>query len=137
MQSCLSTTGALVEGINVTPLIDVILVLLIISMIVVPLMGSPPAFLLPTAENFAASPDQVEFTLLLEFGGGLHLNGTPLPWGRLDDELALFHASDPGGIPSLEVDRRLSYRWVDKVLELARQAGLRQVAVVALRGELH
>ncbi|MEO8201640.1 MAG: biopolymer transporter ExbD, partial [Gemmatimonadota bacterium] len=70
----MSTThaGRVVRDPNVTPLIDVMLVLLIIFMIVTPMIESGIAVELPTAEHLDPEQRELPLTISIEAGGEIH-----------------------------------------------------------------
>src|SRR5687768_8283769 len=68
------------SDINVTPLVDVMLVLLIIMMIVAPLLQQGVALSLPVATNSAEKPETQEDTLVqITADGQYHVNGKAVP----------------------------------------------------------
>ncbi len=73
--------------INVTPLVDVVLVLLIIFMVITPLLQVRFPVSLPRASS-AASPAQRLVTVTLDAQGALTLNGAPTPLSALESRLA-------------------------------------------------
>src|SRR4029079_15106093 len=86
--------GSVKADINVTPMIDVMLVLLIIFMIVTPLIAAgfkPP---LPKGKNLDPRPEgENEVVLGIDQAGRYFLNGRPLPGGALEDQLRSTFAS--------------------------------------------
>ena len=80
--------GAVKADINVTPMIDVMLVLLIIFMIVTPLIAAGFKATLPKGKNLDPRPEgDNEVVLGIDEAGRYFLNGRPLPNGTLEDQL--------------------------------------------------
>src|SRR6188768_198179 len=72
--------GGIKSDINVTPLVDVMLVLLIIMMIVAPMLQKGVDVKLPTAVNRADKPDMQEQTVVaVTADGRMHLNQVAVP----------------------------------------------------------
>ena len=72
--------GGIKSDINVTPLVDVMLVLLIIMMIVAPLLQKGAPVRLPTAANSADKPEtQGQTVVAVTAGGEYYVNGVPIP----------------------------------------------------------
>ena len=72
--------GGIKSDINVTPLVDVMLVLLIIMMIVAPLLQKGAPVRLPTAANSADKPETQDQTVVaVTANGEYYVNGVPIP----------------------------------------------------------
>ena len=121
---------------NVTPLVDVCLVLLIIMMVVTPLMTAPVE--LPRAsepEAWGAEPARSKVTLSLGPPVAIRVDDDPNPMGEeaLETLLKAIHARDPRREISLRADRRLAYGEVKRVLRFVQEAGFPAVGLVAER----
>src|SRR6187551_3759211 len=80
--------GGVKSDINVTPLVDVMLVLLIIVMLIAPLLQQGVQLTLPTAGNSAEKPDtQDQTTVYVDGNGRLYINAIELPEQQLVDRL--------------------------------------------------
>ena len=127
-----SEKTAVRSEINVTPLVDVCLVLLIIFMVVTPLIHKQTDVHLPRTPGpgpltLAKNLIKVE---ILE-SGSIRVNGLPVPREHLESTLSAMHAQDSP--VTVEGDRRLSYGEVRGVLELIQRAGFGKVALLAER----
>ncbi|MEO8503346.1 MAG: biopolymer transporter ExbD [Acidobacteriota bacterium] len=112
-------TAQLRSEINVTPFVDVCLVLLIIFMVITPMLVNDPGVLLP----FAGHPTAVETAakkLTLRLDRSLTLDGHPLNAGDLLAELRRLQSGHAR--LAIRADRRLPYREVRVLLETASQA---------------
>ena len=125
--SPLTEDEAELSEINVTPLIDVMLVLLIIFMVAAPLSTTDLPVDLPSS---AAAPSEAERPLVLTLlpGGGLELNGTPVE----DLAGALAAAGDQGQRLHLQADKAAGYGEVMALLDRVKAAGFVHVALVGL-----
>jgi biopolymer transport protein TolR len=124
-----SRRAAMAE-INVTPLVDVMLVLLIIFMVTVtlPAVGVPVELPESRAAPVEEQPDQV--TISIDRAGVIYIEDTAVPAGRLPEALA---ALDRGAQPPLIVlrgDRSLDYGRVMRVMGELGRAGFTSISLV-------
>jgi biopolymer transport protein TolR len=124
--------GAVKADINVTPMIDVMLVLLIIFMIVTPLIAAGFKATLPKGKNLDPRPEgDNEVVLGIDQGGRYFLNGRPLPNGTLEDQLrSIYAARTEDKILYFKADNQLKYAKVQEAVETARRAGVRVMAAI-------
>jgi biopolymer transport protein TolR len=124
--------GAVKADINVTPMIDVMLVLLIIFMIVTPLIAAGFKATLPKGKNLDPRPEgENEVILGIDQAGHYFLNGRPLPDGTLEDQLrGIFAARTEDKILYFKADNQLKYAKVQEAVETARRAGVRVMAAI-------
>ncbi len=120
--------GAVKADINVTPMIDVMLVLLIIFMIVTPLIAAGFKATLPKGKNLDPRPEgDNEVVLGIDQDGHYFLNGRPLPDGQLEDQLrGIFAARTEDKILYFKADNQLRYAKVQEAVETARRSGVRR-----------
>ena len=118
--------------INVTPFIDVILVLLIIFMVAAPLATVDIAVNLPasTAEP-QPRPDKPVF-LTVKPDLTLALGETTIPRGLLDSALAAATKGDKDARIFLRADKSVPYGEIMEVMNLMRKAGFLKIALVGL-----
>jgi biopolymer transport protein TolR len=124
--------GGVKSDINVTPLVDVMLVLLIIMMIVAPMLQKGVEVTLPTAANRTDKPDtQDQVVVGVTADGRLHLNSVSLA----DDELAnrareaLETAREK--IVYLKADKDAAYGRVMAAMDALREAGIEDIGLIA------
>jgi biopolymer transport protein TolR len=124
--------GAVKADINVTPMIDVMLVLLIIFMIVTPLIAAGFKATLPKGKNLDPRPEgDNEIVLGIDQAGRYFLNGRPLPNGTLEDQLrSLYAARTEDKILYFKADNQLKYGKIQEAVETARRAGVRVMAAI-------
>ena len=127
-----SGSSAVKADINVTPMIDVMLVLLIIFMIVTPLIAAGFKATLPKGKNLDPRPEgDNEVVLGIDQAGRYFLNGRPLPSGTLEDQLrGIFAARTEDKILYFKADNQLKYAKVQDAVETARRAGVRVMAAI-------
>jgi len=135
MASASQENGSPIVGINVTPLVDIVLVLLIIFIVTAKIVVSPAVPLdLPKASQ--SQELQVIFSLVLPARGGMLLNGEPVP----DDGTLLARAResvtrDPELRAVINADGAVPHRDVIHALDLLKRAGIARVAFGALPEE--
>jgi biopolymer transport protein TolR len=124
--------GSVKADINVTPMIDVMLVLLIIFMIVTPLIAAGFKATLPKGKNLDPRPEgENEVVLGIDQGGRYFLNQRPIANGALEDQLrGIFAARTEDKILYFKADNQLKYAKVQEALETARRAGVRVMAAI-------
>jgi biopolymer transport protein TolR len=121
---------ALKSEINVTPLVDVMLVLLVIFMVVAPLLRRDLPVELPFAEHVKTAPTTDQVTLSAAADGSLALNGNPVTEGALGETLRAFYARRADRTIFLAADRALPYSRVVDLLDACRAAGVDHVGVL-------
>ncbi|WP_374283806.1 ExbD/TolR family protein [Novosphingobium sp.] len=118
--------------INVTPLVDVMLVLLIIFMVTAPLMNAGVPIDLPdsNANALAQEPQQVEISLSRD--GRIYLDQTELAPGELPARLASMPRDGDGKPPlvTLRADKTLDYGRVMQVMGELNHAGFNAISLV-------
>ncbi len=124
--------GSVKADINVTPMIDVMLVLLIIFMIVTPLIAAGFKATLPKGKNLDPRPEgDNEVVLGIDQAGRYFLNGRPLPNGTLGDQLrGIFAARTEDKILYFKADNQLKYSKIQEAVETARRSGVRVMAAI-------
>jgi biopolymer transport protein TolR len=125
-------TTSVKSDINVTPMIDVMLVLLIIFMIVTPLIAAGFKATLPKGKNLDPRPEgENEVVLGIDQAGRYFLDGRPLPNGTLEDQLrSRFANRTEDKILYFKADNQLKYAKVQEAVETARRAGVRVMAAI-------
>jgi biopolymer transport protein TolR len=120
--------------INVTPLVDVMLVLLIIFMVTAPLLTAGVPVNLPKSKAGALKQEQKPVTISIERSGQVFIGEDEVPPEALEDRLAAIAADQPPQV-YLRADRGLDYGAVMQVLGELNRAGLNKVALVSVGEE--
>jgi biopolymer transport protein TolR len=117
--------------INVTPLVDVMLVLVVIFIITAPLLASSIRLDLPRTD--AAKPnDAPKFvTVVLDKAGQTFLNDKPMTSAQLAQRLAQAARDNPDTEIQLRADQTVPYGRVVEVMGAAQKAGLNRIGFVA------
>ncbi len=123
--------SAPIADINVTPLVDVMLVLVVILLVTAPLLASAIRLDLPQAE--ATRPvDAPRFvTVSIDAQGQVFVDDAPVAEGGLPGRLAEVARANPEAELRLRADQSVPYGRVVEVMGHAQQAGLTRIAFVA------
>lgn len=126
--------GQVRGDINVTPLVDVCLVLLIIFMVVTPLLNKGPAVTLPETRKPSAIPESSEqITLTLRADGSMLYGERAIASGELPALLAELRTRNAERRIVVRGDRKLSYGAVRAVLKQVSDAGFRNAGLATER----
>ena len=122
----------MIVGINVTPLVDVVLVLLIIFIVTAKIVVTPAVPLdLPKASS--GQEIQVIFSVLLPEDGSLLVNGTPIANRDVLIERAQAALAEDGQLRAvIQADGAVPHRHVISVLDSLKVAGVTRIAFGAL-----
>ena len=120
--------------INVTPMVDVMLVLLIIFMVTAPLLATGVQVDLPESKAAALEQDNEPVPISIDATGAVFIDDSPVPDEMLAPRLAQIAASsreEGGPRIFLRADRGLHYGRVMEIMGEIDRAGLRRVAMVS------
>ena len=127
--------GGAMADINVTPLVDVMLVLLIIFMVTMPIQSVPVDVDLPQKtdkppENPKEPPAPIE--LRIDASGQVFWNNTPTPVSALQQMMRTEVERDPGNQPELQIETNdnAEYGILAKVLAAAKNAEMVKIGFV-------
>src|SRR5258706_9022089 len=122
--------GELNSGINVTPMVDVMLVLLIIFMITAPMMNTGVSLDLPqiTAQN--VEDPEGKLVLSIAKDGKVFLGGTRVMWKELEAKLKANERVKKESSLYIEADESLQYDRVLKAMAIAKNAGVTRVMML-------
>jgi biopolymer transport protein TolR len=123
------------SDINMTPLIDVMLVLLVIFIITAPLLASSIRLDLPQTPAASASNAAAALMLTVDKSGQAFLNDKPVSAAELAAALASASAIDPDTELQLRADAAVPYGRVVQIMGIAQKAGLGRIGFVAEPGD--
>ncbi|WNL46242.1 biopolymer transporter ExbD [Dyella sp. BiH032] len=125
------SSGGPMSEINVTPLVDVMLVLLIIFMITAPLMSHRITVELPTANPKVTDTEPVEpMDLAIKPDGTMYLNDVEVTEAELKAQFAVAAAKSPQPELQIRADKTTEYKIVRKVLGSAKEQGMVHVGFI-------
>ena len=115
---------------NMTPLIDVLLVLLVMFIITIPVMTHAVKLDMPRPTNAPQQSDPVVINLEIDFDGTVLWNGSPVTVDALDGYFRREAANDPQPELHIRPNKRASYDIVARVLAAAQRNGLLKIGFV-------
>jgi len=116
--------------INVTPLVDVVLVLLVILLLIAPMLDEEVPVELPIAAHADGRQSTSAPTLAIAADGGVTFEGAPLQSDDLGARLAVIYAGRAEKTVMLAADRSLAYARVVEVMDACRAAGIERIGIV-------
>lgn len=129
-----STPTTLAE-INVTPLVDVMLVLLIIFMISAPLMQQGVQVDLPKANAGTLNETPEQIVLVVNKGRQISMNGTALPPGTLHTRLEAMAEAKPNIEVFIQADQNVPYGFIAQVMAEVKKSKISRVGLVTEPGD--
>ena len=123
--------GGVKSDINVTPLVDVCLVLLIIFMVVTPMLQQGVDVLLPNGPHAEKKPgDKNDLTISIKMDGSIFVGDKWIPDKNLATFLRSEYQADPSRVVMLKADKRINFGKVRLVMRAANEAEFTRVAVL-------
>jgi biopolymer transport protein TolR len=127
----LDSKTAVRSEINVTPLVDVCLVLLIIFMVVTPILQAGVEVELPKTSNAPTiQGDQNQLRVSIAEDGNVYIRDSRVADADLPSFLAAIHGAEADREVIVRGDRHLGYERVSEVLAMLSEAGFQRVALV-------
>ncbi|HTO88025.1 MAG TPA: biopolymer transporter ExbD [Thermoanaerobaculia bacterium] len=129
-----SARDKLQSDINVTPLVDVCLVLLIIFMVVTPMLQKGVDVQLPITDNPDKKPENSNQTLISVKWATppiYYLGSNPLSKTDFQRQLDELYQRKPGAELVIKADQRLKYADVKDVMKMTKDAGFQNVGLIA------
>jgi len=126
--------GGLKADINVTPLVDVMLVLLIIMMIIAPLLQQGVVLTLPQAVNASDKPDTQDQTVVaIDANSKLYVNSLEVPEADVITRLQTILEDKTDRTVYLKGDQDAPYSAIMKMMDALRKAGIDTVGLITER----
>lgn len=125
--------SALESSINVTPLVDVCLVLLIIFMVVLPAVVNGIPVKLPVAKGDAVGELAQQLAITVKDDGTVYLGALALRKEQIASELRRLHAESPNRSVAVRGDQKVAYGEVAGVLDACRDAGFNDVRLITTK----
>jgi biopolymer transport protein TolR len=118
--------------INVTPLVDVCLVLLIIFMVVTPMLQKGVPINLPVTEEPEKTPDtDKQLQISVKANGAVYLGSSVVRKEQVQAELEAIHQRTPDREIAVKGDKQVKYGDVLDVLKACREVGFNDVGLIA------
>lgn len=113
--------------INVTPFVDVMLVLLVIFMVTAPLLQQGIDVNLPKAKGKEMPPEE-RITLIVKKGGIIYMNDNPVSLTEMGKKLRALSSSNPNVF--LKADKDVPYGFVVEVMGEIKEAGIEKLGMI-------
>jgi len=126
--------GGVKSDINVTPLVDVMLVLLIIMMLVAPMLQQGVSVKLPTATNTVDKPEvQGQTVIAIAKDKGIYLNAKQIQEGELATKVTELLENSKDKVVLIKADEEVEYGAVMGAMDQLRQAGIEDIGLITER----
>ncbi|HKD69287.1 MAG TPA: protein TolR [Candidatus Binataceae bacterium] len=122
--------GSLVSQINVTPLVDVMLVLLVIFMVTAPIIQQGVEVNVPKVRAAPLPGEEQQFVVSITRDNQLYLNDARLEAGELTEKLAAISAERPDRQIFVRADEDVPYGEVIRTMAAIKAAGIENVGMV-------
>ena len=128
------TKGGLKADINVTPLVDVMLVLLIIMMLIAPMLQQGVPVRLPIADNTVDKPETQEQTVLhIDSANRFYVNGIEYPRNDVADRVQAVLENRSERIVLIKGDQDASYSAIMAAMDNLRKVGIEDIGLITER----
>jgi biopolymer transport protein TolR len=122
--------GGTISNINVTPLVDVMLVLLVIFMVTAPILQQGVSINLPKVKSVALNGDEQQLVVAVNRHGEVYLNDAPMPLPELGPKLEAILKLRPDRQVFLRADQNVKYGEVMRVIATVKGAGVERLGMV-------
>jgi biopolymer transport protein TolR len=127
--------GSLVSQINVTPLVDVMLVLLVIFMVTAPIIQQGVEVNIPKVRAAALPGEEQQFVVSITRDQQLYLNDTRMSADELTQKLQAISAERPDRQVFIRADQDVPYGEVIRTMAAIKAAGIENVGMVTAMPE--
>jgi len=126
----LNDADEMLSEINMVPLIDVMLVMLIIFIITVPVLTHSVNLDLPRADNRPGQIQPESITLSVSASGAVYWNDAPVDDAQLTQRLAQAAGSQPQAAIYIRGDRKVPYEHVAQVMAAVQRSGIEKLGFI-------
>jgi biopolymer transport protein ExbD len=129
-----SATDNVKSDINVTPLVDVCLVLLIIFMVVTPMLQKGVDVTLPVTRDPEKKPDnENQMIVSVKSDSTIYIDTNWVPKNEFKDRMKDLYDRNPSKEILIKGDTRLQYKDIKKVMDMLNEAGFENIGLIAMR----
>jgi len=121
--------GTSLSEINITPFVDVMLVLLVIFMVTAPMMQSGIGINLPQAET-DSKPAEEGLTLTVTKDQYIHIGENTYNINLLERRLTEYFINKPKKVVYLQADESLSFSVIVRILDITKKAGVEVIGII-------
>lgn len=119
-----------IAQINITPLVDVMLVLLVIFMITAPMLQQGVNVALPKVAAQPLGEIHDQLVLAITSDGTVRLDGAPLALNELAGKLTTLLSADPNRSIHVRADKNVPYGRVAEVMAAVQRAGAKKIGMI-------
>ena len=127
-----SSTRMAISDINVTPFVDVMLVLLVIFMVTAPMMQQGLDVNLPKTSSTGVALDEDPFVLTIDSAGKIKVSGNEIKSEILSAKLKAIFANRKNKQIYIQADKKVEYGSVAFVMGEIRMAGITNISLITL-----
>jgi biopolymer transport protein ExbD len=129
-----NSSGNIISNMQLAPLVDIALVLVIIFMVTAPLLNVPASLEvdLPQAATIEAKSED-NLTITLTSSGQMALNEQELPLSSLESTLRDKVTQHPDRLVLIRADKQVSHRQVLELLSIVKKSGAQRVAIATMQ----
>ena len=127
-------SGGMMADINVTPFVDVMLVLLIIFMVTAPLMTTGLDVDLPKADAPSMDMPEEQLVLTIDAEGRYFINDNEFTWDELETKIPAIAENNPDQDLFLRADGTIPYARVAQLMALCTRAGIARMGMITQPG---
>ena len=128
------TKGGLKADINVTPLVDVMLVLLIIMMLIAPMLQQGVSVKLPQAANSADKPETQDQTVVaVTSDKRVYLNGVPIQEAELGTKIQTLMETKKEKVVLIKGDEEAPYSAIMSAMDRLRESNIENIGLITER----
>jgi biopolymer transport protein ExbD len=121
--------GTSLSEINITPFVDVMLVLLVIFMVTAPMMQSGIGINLPQAET-DSKPAEEGLTLTVTKDQYIHIGESTVNINLLERRLSEYFFNKPKKVVYLQADEALPYGVIVRIMDITKKAGVEVIGII-------
>jgi biopolymer transport protein ExbD len=129
----ISSKQSAMAEINVTPLVDVMLVLLIVFIVTAPLLMQAVKIDLPRTAQVAPLKETQTAQLAIDAQGTVHIDQRAIHFDALENELRKMRAANPELAIQLHADENIKYGRVAQVMAAINRAGINKLGFVTVQ----
>lgn len=129
-----SSEGGIITNMQLAPLVDIALVLVIIFMVTAPMLNEKAgmAVELPKAATIEARPED-NVTITLTVKGEIALNDEKMPLNRLEAELRKIVSRHSDRLVLIRADKEVTHKQILELMGVAKRSGAKKMAIATLQ----
>jgi len=129
-----STGGGIISNMQLAPLVDIALVLVIIFMVTAPLLDANDNLQvdLPKAATVEAKSED-NITITLDDAGQMALNKDMVPLAKMESALKSILIKHPDRLVLIRADKKVLHQQILEVLNIAKKSGAKKIAIATLQ----